>query len=104
MKFKLGNCFTILRTLGASYPPRKGMRVVCTNCSPPVCGTVVDPEYLEEDLKIRCCAIELDEGEGIRRLPTHTCNGRVPSKRGWIVSRENWNLLKEIQDYWDEPV
>lgn len=102
MKFKLGNSFTILRTLGTSYPPRKGMRVVYTGCSGPVCGTVVEPEYCDKHLKIICCAIELDEGEGIRRISTHTCGGRVPSKRGWIVARDNWGLLKEIQDYWGE--
>ena len=62
MKFKLGDSFTILRTLGTSYPPRKGMRVVYTGCSGPVCGTVIEPEYLDETLKIICCAIEFDEG------------------------------------------
>ena len=100
MKFKLGDRFTILRTLGTSYPPRRGMRVVYTGCSGPVCGTVVEPEYRDKHLKIICCAIELDEGEATNKMGTHTCDGRVPSRRGWIVARENWNLLSEIQDYW----
>lgn len=99
MKFKLRNGFRVIRTLEASYPPRKGMRVVYNDHRGPVCGTVVEPEYRDEDLGIICCAIEFDEGEATNKMSTHTCNGRVPSKRGWIVARGNWGLLNEIQDY-----
>lgn len=98
MKFKLGNCFKIIQTLGASYPPRKGMRVVYNDHRGSVCGTVVEPEYRDEALGIICCAIEFDEGEVTSKMSTHTCDGRVPSKRGWIVARENWGLLNEIQE------
>lgn len=98
MKFRLGNSFRIIRTLEDSYPPRKGMRVVFNGAAGRVCGTVVEPEYRDECLKVICCAIELDEGEVTKRMSTHTCNGRVPSKRGWIVARENWGLLNEIQE------
>lgn len=98
MRFKLGNNFYIIQTLGASYPPRKGMRVAYSGCAGNVCGTVVDPEYRDETLKIICCAIEFDEGKVTSKMSTHTCGGRVPSKRGWIVARDNWNLLKEIRD------
>ena len=99
MKFKLGNGFRVIRTLEASYPPKKGMRVVYKGHKGCVCGTVVEPEYRDEDLKIICCAIEFDEGEVASKMTTHTCGGRVPSERGWLVSRGNWNLLSEIQDY-----
>lgn len=98
MKFKLRNGFRIIRTLEASYPPRKGMRVVYSGPTGCVCGTVVEPEYRDEVLKAMCCAIELDEGEVTSKMGTHTCNGRVPSKRGWIVAWWNWDLLSEIQD------
>jgi len=98
MKFKLGNSFRIIRTLEASYPPRKGMRVVYNGHNGCVCGTVVEPEYRDEFLKVICCAIELDEGEVTSKMGTHTCNGRVPSKRGWIVTRGNWDLLSEIRE------
>ena len=98
MKFKLGNSFRIIRTLEASYPPRKGMRVVYNGHKGRVCGTVVEPEYRDEDFKVICCAIEFDEGEVTSKMATHTCNGRVPSKRGWIVTRGNWDLLSEIQE------
>lgn len=99
MKFKLRNGFRVIRTLGASYPPRKGMRVVYNGWRGCVCGTVVEPEYSDKDLKEICCAIELDEGEVTNEMRTHTCDGRVPSKRGWIVAKGNWDLLSEIQDY-----
>ena len=98
MKFKLGSSFDIIRTLEASYPPRKGMRVVYDNYRGRVCGTVVDPEYRDEDLGIICCAIELDEGEVTSKMSTHTCDGRVLSGMGWIVARDSWNLLSEIQE------
>lgn len=98
MRFKLGNSFRIIRTLEASYPPRKGMRVVYNGHKGSVCGTVVEPEYRDEDLKVIVCAVEFDEGEVTSKMGTHTCNGRVLSGRGWIVTRGNWDLLKEIQD------
>lgn len=98
MKFKLERSFIIFRTLGTYYPPRKGMRVVYNDHRGSVCGTVVEPEYRDEDLGIICSAIEFDEGEATSKMSTHTCNGRVPSKRGWIVARENWGLLSEIQE------
>lgn len=98
MKFKLKNDFKIIRTLGASYPPRKGMRVVYDGWKGRVCGTVVEPEYRDKDLKEIVCAVEFDEGEITSKMSTHTCDGRVPSRRGWNVTRENWDLLSEIQE------